>query len=925
MSEATLTGCLREIRTALGDNARAPKFIETVHRRGYRFIGGAGESNVESPKPELPPHAKLLAPMLVGRDEELEQLRRYLDRTHAGERKLVFLSGEAGIGKTTLLQAFTAQVEVDTGMWIGRGQCIEQYGAGEAYMPVLEALGRLCREPGGAYLIELLGQHAPTWLVQMPALLSDEELEALQRKVQGATQERMLREMAEAIEVLTAEWPLILTIEDLHWSDHATLELLSTLARRQERARLLVLGTYRPVDVIVQEHPLKGMKQELVLHGQCEELPLPYLTESAVAEYLAERFPDSPLPESLAGPVHQRTDGNPLFMVAVVDAVVAQGFATQTNGHWELQQAASEIFHGVPETLRQMVERQIERLTSSDRQVLEGASVAGSGFSAAVVAAGLGADTVSIEERCEELARQGLFIQADGTQEWPDGTVASQYRFLQALYQETLYDRIAAARRVHLHGQIGERLEAGYIDHTAELAAELAMHFERGRDYQRAVSYFYQAGKTAIQRSANVEAIGYLSKGLVVLQSLPDTPERVRHELTLQITLGEPLVATKGFGAPEVGAAYTRAQELCQQVGETAQRFRALSGLWQFHFARAELEIALQLAKQLHSLAQAAQGSVFLVDAHRALGMTYWHMGQFPSSLEHFEHGIQLYDAETIREAAQQQNSAAIYSAMFCRVFVALSLWFLGYPDQALKRANEALTLARELSHSFSLALALVFASVTHQCRRESSATQQRAEELIFLSHEEGFELVAAEGNMYRGWALVDQGQQEGLEQILQGLTTWRATGAEMSLLHFLILLAEAYKKDGQAEEGLSTLSEAVALVERTGERFYEAEVYRLKGEFLLIQESTQRPCPNSKDKAKQAEQYFLQAIEIAQQQQAKSLELHAATSLARLWQGQEKTAEACDLLAPVYNWFTEGFETKDLQEAKALLDELGG
>ena len=356
VSEATLTGCLREIRTALGDNARAPQFIETVHRRGYRFIGVV-ENRRPSPAPTVG---------LVGREAELSQLHAYFDRTLAETRQLVFLSGEVGIGKTTLFRAFLSQVEVSDGLWIGRGQCIEQYGVGEAYMPVLEALGRLCREPGGERFIELLSQYAPTWLVQMPTLLSDADLETLQRKVQGTTQERMLREMAEAIEALTVERPLILAIEDLHWSDHATLELLSTLARRQERARLLVLGTYRPVDVILREHPLKEVKQELVLHRQCEELPLPYLTQAAVTEYLTERFSshtqDDGALQDLTQLIYQRTDGNPLFMVNAVDYAVKEGLIVEENGEWKIKGADIQV--GIPETLRQMVERQLERLAS---------------------------------------------------------------------------------------------------------------------------------------------------------------------------------------------------------------------------------------------------------------------------------------------------------------------------------------------------------------------------------------------------------------------------------------------------------------------------------------------------------------------------------------------------------------------------------
>src|SRR5437773_1494447 len=359
VSEAVLTTCMREIRKTLGEAAGAPQYIATVHRRGYRFIAplAATAPLVQSPKSKVQSlHSAIRTPHsaigMVGRETELEQLYGWLEKALSGERQLVFVTGEPGIGKTTLVETFLQSLEsrvqrlasgsqnvplstfqtldprrqtLDSSLWIGRGQCIEHYGAGEAYLPLLEALGRLCREPGGERLIELLGQSAPTWLVQMPAVLRAAELETLQRKTAGATRERMLRELSEAVEMLTAVQPLVLWLEDLHWSDYSTLEWLAYLGRRREAARVLVLGTYRPVEAIVQHHPLRGVVQELHLHGQCVEVQLGFLSERAVAEYLAVRFA-APAPwqgagrgeelsrtplQRLARAIHQRTDGNP--------------------------------------------------------------------------------------------------------------------------------------------------------------------------------------------------------------------------------------------------------------------------------------------------------------------------------------------------------------------------------------------------------------------------------------------------------------------------------------------------------------------------------------------------------------------------------------------------------------------------------------
>jgi predicted ATPase len=393
----------------------------------------------------------------VGREPELARLRKWLKRALNGIRQLVFVTGEAGIGKTTVVDAFVAHLSTKNNVWIGRGQCIDHYGQWEAYLPVLEALGHMCREPAGKNLIDLLAQHAPTWLVQMPALLPTTDLEALQRRTQGATRERMLRELAEAVEVLSAERPLVLFLEDLHWSDVSTLDWLAFVARRREPARLLIIGAYRPVEVIVGDHSLKSVKQELQLHGQCNELPLRFLTEEHVAKYLAVRFPArttsrSPLPQ-LAQAIHQRTEGNPLFMVNVVEYLAAQG---------GLEEATEHVQVGIPSDLRQMIEEQFHRLSDAERRVLEVASVAGVEFSTAAVAAGMETEVEATEEQCQELVRREHFLRTSGTAEWPDGTVAARYGFLHALYQEVLYQRLTVSRRQRLHQRIGERVEQAY-------------------------------------------------------------------------------------------------------------------------------------------------------------------------------------------------------------------------------------------------------------------------------------------------------------------------------------------------------------------------------------------------------------------------------------------------------------------------------
>jgi predicted ATPase/DNA-binding winged helix-turn-helix (wHTH) protein len=925
VTRAALKVCVRAIRVALGDAAAAPQYVETVGREGYRFIARVAGSPVHGSSfpSDPPPSFHVHASLVVGREREVEQLQGWLAKAGRGVRQVVFVTGEAGIGKTTVVERFLQQVHARGPVWLGRGQCVEQYGEGEAYLPVLEALGQVCRGPGGKQVIALLRQSAPMWLVQMPALVSEAELEVLQRKVAGATRERMLREMAEAVEALTAERGLVLVFEDLQWSDHSTLELIAYLARRPEPVRLMVIGTYRPTDVVVQEHPLKGLKQELHVHGYCEEIRLELLTEEDVAAYVAGRFAaeaQASVPE-LARLIYRRTDGNALFMVNLVNDLVAQHVMVHREGRWELSGTIAEIEREIPASIRQFIEQQIERLNPQDQEVLAVASVAGMEFSAAAVAAGLAAAVAEGEKRCAELARRGHFLRQSGIAEWPDGTVASRYSFLHTLYHEMLYARVTGAWRAHLHQQIGQREEAGYGQRVGEIAAELAVHFAQGRDYPRAVRYLQGAGENAIRRSAYQEAAAQCMKGLALLPLLPETPERLQQELLLQTTLGPALVAAKGQAAPEVGQTYTRALELCRQIGETPQLFLVLLGLRRFYLVRAELQTARELGEQLLSLAQSVQDPSLLLEAHGALGLPLFWLGELASARAHLEQGIALYEP--------QQHSSHIFlygqdPGVLCRVYGAFALWHLGYPDQALQRIQEALILAQELSHPLSLAVALDFAAWLDQLCRKRQAAQERAETAVALCTEQEFPFWLAWGTLLQGWALVERGQgEEGITRLLQGLAAYQATGAEVVRPYFLALLAEAYRTVGQAEEGLSVLAEALAVAHRTGERFYEAELYRLKGELLLTRAGRRAKAAGKKGSGAEAEGCFQKAITIAHHQRAKSLELRAVMSLSRLWQQQGKQAEARQLLAEIYSWFTEGFDTADLQEAKALLDAL--
>jgi len=766
VSEAALTVSIRELRRALGDDAKEPQYLETVHRRGFRFIapihspaphGGleARDWELVSTSPPLQsenqaPSPKPQAPTLVGREMELARLHGWLDKVLNSERQIIFVTGEPGIGKTTLVDAFLTGLASDAPrresagptpntrrptpgvVLVGWGQCIEQYGAGEAYLPLLEAIGRLGRETLDRSLVEVLQQYAPTWLVQLPALLNNEELAEAQRRVQGATQERMLRELAEALEVWTAEQPLILWLEDLQWSDASTVKWISYMARRQTSAKLCLIGTYRPGDVFMREHPLWEVKQELALRRQCHELAVEFLTEQAVEEYLGQRLgrgdPHATLSQTLTPLLHRRTGGNPLFMVTVVDEWVRQGRVIEDEWRWRLQGALADLERELPESLQQLIERQFIHSTVRGQAVLTAASVAGAEFTAATVAAGAAMEEAAVEEQCEELVRRRQFLQAAGTEEWPDGTVTQRYGFRHALYQEMLYTRLTARRRGELHRRIGVRIEQGYGKRAREVAAELALHFEQGRDSPKAIRYLQQAGEDAVRRSAHTEAIALLTKGLELLKTLPETSERSRQELGLQLALGPSLMTTRGYGASDVQHLYTRARELCQQLGETPQLFLVLRGLYVFHQLRGEIRTASELGVELLSLAQRVQDSALLLEAHFALGQALLFQGELSSALGHLEQGIALYDSQ------QHRSHAFLYGqdpGVFCLALAAWALWFLGYPDRAVKRSREALILAQEGSHPNSLGAAFVLPAHVRLYRREAPIVEERAEEAM--------------------------------------------------------------------------------------------------------------------------------------------------------------------------------------------------
>jgi predicted ATPase len=485
-----------------------------------------------------------------------------------------------------------------------------------------------------------------------------------------------------------------------------------------------------------------------------------------------------------------------------------------------------------------------------------------------------------------------------------------EYTFKHALTQEVACGSLLVERRRVIHERAAEAFEALFGAGLPEHYAELAHHYSHSRNTEKAIAYSELAGQSAVRHSANAEAIRHLTTALELLKSLPETLERARREIELQIALGAPLIATKGYGATEAGAAYDRALELCREIGETPELFPVLFGLWLFYAPRAELKKARELAEQLFNLAQLAGDQALLLEAHLPLGITSFLLGEPTVAREHLDQGIALYDPE------RHRSHAFLYGqdpGVVCLAWAAVALWHLGYPDQASKRSDEAIVLARKVAHPFSLAFALMFATWIHELRREWPMAAEDAEATVAVSAERGFANRLLLGTQFRGQALTGQGRtDEGIAQMRDSLTALPSIGFEINRPYFLATLAGAYGKAGRTDDALPLVAEALALVDRSDERWCEAELYRVKGELLL-----------ESGASSEAETCFRRAIEIARRQSAKSLELRATTSLARLLDKERRRDEARRMLGEIYGWFTEGFDTADLKDAKTLLEKL--
>jgi len=918
VTRAVVKVAVRAIREALEDDADAPRYLETVGREGYRFIAeGAGDASPASRLPTPDP-----ATVVVGRADDLAVLRSGFERVLDGARRVVLVTGEVGIGKSTLIDRFVEEVERSGSAWIARGQCLEQYGEGEAYLPVLEAIGRLARTDGADELRDVLRRHAPTWVPQLPALDTKPAAPSPEGEGIATTPARMLREMADALEVLTRRRALVLVLEDLQWSDPSTVDLIGCVARRRQPARLMVIGSLRPADVIVHDHPLRALEQQLQASGHCEELPLELLSLADVTAYLGARFGMEPSEQMrrLASRIYERTDGNALFMVNVVNDLVARGALVRGDGRWRVEGSVEEATARIPTGLQELIDRRMQGLPPAARGALEVASVAGDEFAVAAVAAGLNEDAQAVEDVCETLASQGTLIAEAGIAEWPDGSLTGRYRFLHALYRRVLYDGIPEARRVRLHRAIGLREETGFGARVADEAAQLAMHFTRGRDHARALRYHELAGAAALDRHAPHEAVGHFGAALDALAREPEGPDRPERELGLVVARATLLMAIRGYAAAETERAFARARALCDALPASPKLAPVLRGLVSYHHVRAELADAHELGKVLlRHAASHPDDRALRVQAHYGQGATLFHMGRLDAARTHLEAALRDYDPAAHREHVL--GYGGYDPGVGCSLWLAWTLALLGHLDEAATRDRQGLELARRLGDAFSLAWAHHATGVSQQVFGDWAASEAAAAEAGRLAEEHGFPHVLGMATVSRGWALVMQGKAAiGIPILREGVAAVEATGARLVRPSYLGMLAAADAMEGSRASAALRFDEALAEVERTGERVHEAGLLIGKSHLLAAGGAGGSSPARS---AAAAEACLRRALDVARAQGARLLELRAAVALARHCRRHGRAADGRALLAAAHAAFANvPPATPEIVAARQLLAE---
>lgn len=808
LNESALKNIVSQLRQALGDDAREPRIIQTASRRGYRFIATLAQDVAAPATPTTLPAALPVAvtalpaldPTLVGREGDLAQLNAAWAAAQRQQRQLVFVLGEAGAGKSTLVERFVAA----SGAIVAFGQCIEHYGSGEPYMPLLEALNTLSRLPRGDTLIRTMREVAPTWLLQMPWFVSDDDRHKLQREAAGATQDRMLREFGELVDRMPREAPVLLVLEDLHWSDHATVQLLGYLAHRRGPAGLMVLGTLRPTELVLEDHPLAGLRQQLRARRLSIEIDLESLSEADIGALLAARFGDE-APEAFVRSLHAHTSGLPLFVVNVIDELQNAGTLVSRAGHWHFPDAATLP---VPRDVHALIETQIARLPAEHQRVLGAASVSGVEFLHEPLAEVLGMPSEHVQALLEEATRRVAWLRATGARSLEGGSISSRYAFAHTLYRHVLYERLAAAQRLQWHRQWAAALAVAYGSAAGEMASELALHLERGQLPVPAAKQHLIVAARALERGAPHEALAAAQHGLLLgTGQLP-----VAIELELRVLEGVALTRLHVIADPQVAQAFARAMDL--QAKQAPAWPRALQGAWWVHYVRGEIGEARSLARQMLALAASGDAGLKLA-APNAMGIVNLLSGDISCArvdLEsafdtHAREGMDLPPTHYVQDPGVEVASG-----------LALACWLAGEPRRARELARHAAQRAASSRHALSELTALSAEAILHAFAREFDTVYLLTEHLYALIRDHGLPPARSDFAWLHGRALVARGQvEEGLREMREAAQSADALGMRSGLCGFHHHHVQACLEAGQVAGARASIEEGIKLAERLG------------------------------------------------------------------------------------------------------------
>jgi class 3 adenylate cyclase/predicted ATPase len=835
---------------------------------------------------------------LVGRDEEIELLLRRWARAKARDGQVVLISGEAGLGKSRITAALEERLHTEPHLRL-RYFC-SPYHQDSPLFPFIDQLGRaagFARDDPPASKLEkletLLARTAPpdedvAFLADLLSLPASDRY-PLPNLSPQRKKERTLEALIRQLEGLARQQPVVMVLEDAHWIDPTSRELLDLIVERVRSLPVLLIVTLRPEF----QPPWTGQPQVSML-------ALNRLDRRDRTALIAQIAGGKTLPDEVIDQIADRTDGVPLFVEELTKNVLESGILREERDRYALDRALPPLV--IPTSLYASLLARLDRLASVRLVAQTGAAI-GREFSYALLRNVSHLPEDELQGSLARLVASELVFQR-GTP--PDAI----YSFKHALVQDAAHGSLLRSTRRQLHAQIAEALETHFPEMMDTQPELFAQHYAEAGLVEKSVACWGKAGRRSAARSAMTEAAAQLQKGLDQLALLSDTPERRRQELECLSALGAVLQAVKGYAAPETGDAYARARELWEQLGSPSEFLGVPHGQSLYHMIRGELDLAQHLDEDLLRLSSRRCDFAGLVLGHASSGRNLMFIGRFASSQSHLEEALAVYNPVSHRSLVHQtgddpyvDSKAILGNVLFC----------LGYPDQALARSNAAIAEARRLAHPPTLVATLAFGARLLSLDGENAALDERADELVAVATEQGFPFRRAQGTIYSGWVKVTNGDVAGGISLLRnGVTAFRATGAELGMPHFITLLAKACEIAGQVDEGLTQLDDALQIVERTGERWLEAELNRHKGQLLLRQGNSEA-----------AEELYRKALSIAEEQEAKLWELRAAASLARLWREQGSHAEARDLLAPVYGWFTEGFGTPDLKQAKALLDEL--